>query len=76
VPSLYDADDAARGYIEVPDRRGETHRIPLLSVSIGAATNVWRAVMDYRELVVAATEMKQYAKRQAGSALSVDRRRN
>ncbi|MGH8973574.1 MAG: diguanylate cyclase domain-containing protein [Acidimicrobiia bacterium] len=76
VPGLYDPDDAERGYIEVLDRRGVAHRIPLLSLSIGAATNVWRAVKDYRDLVEAATEMKQYAKRQAGSVLSIDRRRN
>lgn len=75
APGLYDPEDAARAYIEVHDRRGIAHQVPLLSVSIGAATNVWRAVKDYRELVQAATEMKQHAKRQAGSVLSIDRRR-
>jgi GGDEF domain-containing protein len=76
VPGLYDPEDAARGYIEVIDRRGEMERVPLLSVSIGAATTAWRAVSDHRELVQAATEMKQHAKRQMGSTLSIDRRRN
>jgi diguanylate cyclase (GGDEF)-like protein len=73
---LYDPDDAARGHVEVVDRRGVARRYPLLSISIGAATNLWRDFRDHRELVEAATEMKLYAKSGAGGRVAVDRRRS
>lgn len=74
VADLYDPDDAARGVIVVADRLGRETEYPLLSVSIGGATNEFRQVTDYRELVEVATEMKSYAKHQSGSVFAIDRR--
>jgi diguanylate cyclase (GGDEF)-like protein len=71
--ALYEPDDAARGYIQVEDRRGRLMRYPLLTLSIGVGMNA-DDVTDYREIVDAATEMKSFAKRQAGSVYAIDRR--
>ncbi|MBI4728912.1 MAG: response regulator [Acidobacteria bacterium] len=74
VARLYEPEDAGRGYIELEDRQGRMVRFPLLSISIGAATNLLRQVSDYRELVAVATEMKTYAKQQPGNVFAIDRR--
>jgi hypothetical protein len=46
-----------------------------VAVSIGVAQSIGRDITDHRELVAIATEMKLVAKRQAGSTVAVDRRR-
>ena len=74
IPKAYDPADAERGYIEVTDRRGEQHRYPLTSVSIGIATNIQRPIESHWEAAEIAAEMKQVAKRQQGSFVAVDRR--
>jgi diguanylate cyclase (GGDEF)-like protein len=71
--SLYEPEDVARGYIEVEDRRGRLMRYPILSLSIGIGMN-GDDISDYREIVDSATEMKAFAKRQAGSSYAIDRR--
>jgi diguanylate cyclase (GGDEF)-like protein len=71
--SLYEPEDLARGYIEVKDRRGRMMRYPILSLSIGVGVNDID-ISDYREIVDSATEMKAFAKRQAGSSYAIDRR--
>ena len=70
---LYEPDDAARGFIEVEDRCGRMMRYPILTLSIGVGLSA-EDVSDYREIVDAATEMKTFAKRQAGSVYAIDRR--
>lgn len=74
VRSLYDPEDAARGSVFVTDRQGHQVEFPVISVSIGAASNENRLVSDYRELVEIATEMKSFAKKQGGSVYAIDRR--
>jgi len=71
--ALYEPADAARGYIEVEDRRGRLMRYPILSLSIGVGMG-GSDVGDYREIVDSATEMKAFAKRQPGSGYAIDRR--
>jgi diguanylate cyclase (GGDEF)-like protein len=71
--TLYEPEDAARGYIEAEDRRGRLMRYPILSLSIGVGLND-ASVREYREIVDTATEMKSFAKRQAGSVYALDRR--
>jgi diguanylate cyclase (GGDEF)-like protein len=75
IPSAYDPEDAARGSIIVPDRRGKDHEYPLITVSIGIATNVQRPITSHWEASEIAAEMKQVAKRQQGSCYAIDRRR-
>jgi len=74
APGLYDPEDAAAGFIELEDRRGERVRYPILTISIGVGTNEADGFSDYRQLVDSATEMKAVAKRSGGSLHAVDRR--
>jgi diguanylate cyclase (GGDEF)-like protein len=74
APSLYEEQDAARGYVEAEDRRGILQRFPLLSISIGIATTAVRSFGHRAEAVEVATELKNFAKRTPGSSYAVDRR--
>jgi diguanylate cyclase (GGDEF)-like protein len=75
---LYDPDDAKRGYIEVPDRRGNKNRAALVTLSIGVAqaTAEGRRFTDPRVVIAVASEMKKVAKSQPGSYVAIDRRRS
>lgn len=72
-PHKYDPGDAARGYLEVSDRRGELRRQSLASVSVGIAVDR-HGDRDFRAVIAAATEMKKVAKEHPGSFAAVDRR--
>lgn len=72
-PSHHDPDDAARGWLEVVDRRGEHRRQPLVTVSIGVAFQR-ETDRDFRSVIAAASEMKSVAKATLGSFVAVDRR--
>lgn len=76
IPDLYDSEDAARGYIMVADRRSQMHRFPLVTVSIGIATNTIRPITSHWKAAEIATEMKQFAKREPRSSFALDRRRS
>jgi len=72
VRLLYDSEDLARGYLQGIDRQGVPRRFPLISLSIGVATNRNRIFADYEELSRVAAEMKQFAKQEPGSFYAVD----
>lgn len=74
VLDFYDTADVLRGYIEVIDRRGERHAFPLTTISMGVVTSQERDLHTHWEASAIASEMKEYAKRQPGSAYSIDRR--
>ncbi len=74
VNEFYDQADLDRGYVEVEDRKGVMQRLPLVGVSVGIATTAKRGFAHYGEAVSVATEMKQFAKRDAGSSYAIDRR--
>ncbi len=73
---LYDPEDAARGYLEVVDRRGNVQRPNLVTISVGVALSTCRRFTDPREVIAVANEMKRVAKRQPGSFVAYDRRRS
>ena len=75
VPSLYDREDAAQGFIVVSDRKGNEVKYPLLTLSIGAAGNTTRPISGYAELATIASDIKSYAKSISGSVYVADRRR-
>lgn len=75
IPALYDAEDRERGWVEAPDRRGRTRRVPFVTVSIGIVPLVPERFTSATEIARAAAEMKEVAKRQSGSAYAIDRRR-
>ncbi len=74
ILDLYDTADALRGYIEVADRRGEQHAFPIVSFSLGVATNLSRTMTTQWEASAIAVEMKEFAKQRTGSSYEIDRR--
>ena len=58
------------------DRRGQLHRVPLMTVSIGVVTNERRHFSHAAQISELATEMKTYAKTLPGSVFTVDRRQD
>jgi diguanylate cyclase (GGDEF)-like protein len=75
IASLYDAADRERGWLEVPDRRGDLHRFPIMTISIGVASTTVRRLTSAAHASSVATEMKSVAKKRTGSNYVVDRRR-
>jgi len=75
IPALYDGDDRARGWVEAPDRRGRTRRVPFVTVSIGIVPLTPERFTSSTEVARAAAEMKEVAKRRSGSGYAIDRRR-
>jgi diguanylate cyclase (GGDEF)-like protein len=74
ILDLYDTADALRGYIEVIDRRGERFAFPVASLSMGVASTDMREITTQWEASAIAVEMKEFAKKQPGSAYRIDRR--
>jgi diguanylate cyclase (GGDEF)-like protein len=74
VVELYDKDDAARGYIEVVDRRKQLHRYGFTTVSIGIASNTARYIDSHWAASEVAAEMKAFAKTENRSSFAIDRR--
>ena len=74
VAELYGPKERQDGYVEIVDRRGKLRRFPLVTVSIGIASNLKREINTHWEAAEIAREMKQRAKGQEGSCYSIDRR--
>ncbi|MBA3891505.1 MAG: diguanylate cyclase [Gemmatimonadaceae bacterium] len=74
IPFQYSEADRRSGYFFGKDRRGQLHRVPLMTVSIGVVTNERRVFTHAAQVSELATEMKSYAKTLPGSVFSVDRR--
>jgi len=74
IAAFYDDEDAERGFIEIEDRRGQQHKFPVVSFSMGVATNEHRVLSSEWQASEIASEMKEFAKRQPGSTFAVDRR--
>ncbi len=75
VPLQYSEQDRRAGYFFGKDRRGQLHRVPLMTLSIGIVTNRNRRFTHPAQVSELATEMKSYAKTLPGSVYVVDRRR-
>jgi len=74
VPFQYNEQDRRAGYYFGKDRRGQLHRVPLMTLSIGIVTSRQRVFAHTAEVSELATEMKSYAKTLPGSVFVVDRR--
>jgi len=74
IPYQYSEQDRRAGYFFGKDRRGQLHRVPLMTVSIGVVTNERRHFTHAAQVSELATEMKSYAKTLPGSVYSIDRR--
>ena len=75
IPLQYSDQDRRAGYFFGKDRRGQLHRVPLMTLSIGIVTNRHRRFTHPAQVSELATEMKSYAKTLPGSVFVVDRRR-
>jgi GGDEF domain-containing protein len=76
IPHQYSEQDRRAGYFFGKDRRGQLHRVPLMTVSIGVVTNERRHFTHAAQVSALATEMKTYAKTLPGSVFSIDRRQD
>jgi diguanylate cyclase (GGDEF)-like protein len=74
IPFQYSEQDRRAGYYFGKDRRGQLHKVPLMSVSIGVVTNERRTFTHAGQVSELATEMKSYAKTLPGSVYTIDRR--
>ena len=74
IPFQYSEPDRRAGYYFGKDRRGQLHRVPLMTLSIGVVTNERRQFTHAAQISELATEMKSYAKTLPGSVFTVDRR--
>jgi GGDEF domain-containing protein len=74
IPLQYNEQDRRAGYFFGKDRRGQLHRVPLMTLSIGIVTNRNRKFTHPAQVSELATEMKSYAKTLPGSVFVVDRR--
>jgi len=74
VLSLYDAEDRARGYLQVRNRQGVLERTAIATLSIGIVNVTPGRFSGAIPAARAAGEMKAVAKRRPGSAWAVDRR--
>lgn len=74
APFQYSDADRRSGYYFGKDRRGQLHRVPLMSLSIGASTTERRRLRSVAEVSRLASEMKSFAKARPGSVYAADRR--
>jgi GGDEF domain-containing protein len=74
IPYQYTEEDRRAGYFIGKDRRGNVHRIPLMTLSIGIVTNQTQSFTHTAQVSELAAEMKSYAKTLPGSKYVVDRR--
>src|SRR3954470_5681927 len=74
IPFQYAEADRQAGYFFGKDRRGQTHRVPIMTLSIGAVTTERRRFTHSAQVSALATEMKSYAKTLPGSVYAIDRR--
>lgn len=74
IPYQYSEQDRRAGYYFGKDRRGQLHKVPLMSVSIGVVTNERRKFSHAAQVSELVTEMKSYAKTLPGSVFTIDRR--
>ena len=76
IPSFYNKEDRAKGFIVAKDRKGTLQKIPLLSISIGVVTNKARKISHVAQISELGAELKGYAKSLKGSNYVVDKRRD
>lgn len=76
VPSLYDSEDRAQGFIISKDRKGETQKFPMVAISIAIVTNVQRTIEHSGQISSIVASLKKVAKKKDGSVFVIDRRRD
>lgn len=75
IVDFYNEEDRKRGYVIMKNRLGQLCKIPLLSLSIGIATNEHRPLNHVGHIIQIGNEVKNYAKTFGKSIYIKDRRR-
>lgn len=75
IPNLYAQTDRERGYIIMPNRRGQVESYPIMSISIAVVDNQNRRFANYLEIGEMAADVKKRAKAIGGSIWVSERRR-
>lgn len=75
IPGLYSPEDLARGYIVVPDRRGDKQQFQIMSISIAITENCGHRFTNHLEVGEVAAQLKKRAKLIDGSAWVIDQRK-
>lgn len=71
---LLDEEDVKRGYLEVRNRQGEIHRIPIMSITIALVVGTEDKIKHFAEINDIASELKKYGKKIRGSVVIRERR--
>jgi PleD family two-component response regulator len=74
VPTFYDPEDLARGYVEVPNRLHVPERFPLMSLTVALVRTDEMSISHLAQLVDIALELKARGKGIPGSVLIHERR--
>lgn len=72
--AYYAPEDQQRGAFIATDRQGQRQEYPLVGVSIGVVTNLYRPITTMEEVSTVAAEVKHKAKSVRGSSYYVDHR--
>ena len=74
IRSFYSQEDRDVGYIIEKDRRAETVKFPLMTISMAGVTNQLRPISSYAELTNIAVSIKVKAKQEKKSNFILDKR--
>lgn len=74
IPTFYEPEDSAQGFIKSFDRKGKASKFPIMGISIGITETRARSFTHYGEITELAAEMKKFAKESQGSCFQSDRR--
>ncbi|MBI3314142.1 MAG: response regulator [Candidatus Omnitrophica bacterium] len=74
MPTYYNEAEQKRGFVRVKNRRGKRENTPLMSCSVAACNNLYRAYKNLGEIAQDAAEVKAFLKSQTGSHYLRDRR--
>jgi len=75
APFRYDEADRERGWIDVPNRKGEMERFPILTISIAVIINQKKMFKHPGEMSHMMADLKKYTKTLPGSNYMIERRR-
>ena len=75
APFRYDEADRDRGWIDVPNRKGEMEKFPIFTISIAVIINQKRMFKHPGEMSHMMADLKKYTKTLPGSNYMIERRR-
>ncbi|MBN1866345.1 diguanylate cyclase [Candidatus Sumerlaeota bacterium] len=75
IPSLYDEEDRARGFIRSVNRQGRKEDFPIMAISLAVVANTEGQFEHAGQLVSVAAEIKKELKKTPTSGYMIDRRR-